>query len=204
MANRNYLYLISITLIVLMTGCAKKPHPEQEPSPMTEAFLMKHTTIKYDEAKNIVTFRQYRLRQQSQYTEHNATVNTFLIANIPATLPKHDDVWDGEQFLIFFSVKDTKWGGFNAATDTVNGRRAVYPFTSNIRDGAYYENDYIYVNRSWLEQASKKMTTILLLGSDSDISINIPPVYPKALLHSLKAYREQTAKAAPKPEKTLP
>lgn len=204
MANRNSIFFITLAFMVLIAGCAKKPGPEKEPVPMTEAFLMKHTTIRHDEAKGIVTFRQHRLQQQSHYTEHSATVSTFLIANIPATLPKDDDVWDGEQFLIFFSVKDTKWGGFNAASDTVTGRRAVYPFTSNIRNGVYYENDYMYVSRSWLEQASKKETTILLLGSDSDISINLPPVYPRALLHSLKAYREKTAKPAPTPEKGKP
>ena len=95
-----------------------------------------------------------------------------------------------ERFLLYVSTKADKWGGFTSAADTFGKHYDVHPYTSYIRHGVYYENVYLYLDRAWLEKASRDDAMLLLLSYRSEMSITLPPVYPKALLHAIRRYRE--------------
>jgi len=172
-----------------MAGCAKKPVPEPVPVPMTEAFLLKHTKIVPQKDGSAITFTQYRLRQHPRFNEQNATVNTFFIAHAAPGDQNTTFNVVTDRFLLYFSMKADRWGGFTSAQDTLGEYHTVHPYTSYIRKGVYYENLYINLDRRWLEAASHQQTTLLFLGRDTELTISIPPVYPTALLHSLEIYR---------------
>lgn len=186
--RRLSLSLFSILLLALLAGCAKKPVPETPPSPMTETWLMAHTKISPTGAEGGATITQPRLAQQVRFGEGNATVYTTLAVET-ATKKKSDN------YLLFFSMRADRWGNFTSAIDTLGLRYTVVPYTSYIRQGVYYENVFITLSGSWFESAGREAGTFLLLGPDSEISIEIPAVYPKALLHSLRRYREGNASA---------
>jgi hypothetical protein len=179
----------SAVLLAILAGCAKKPVPEVPPSPMTEAWLLAHTKTTPNVEGPGVTIIQPALLQHSYFAEGNATVSTTLA--VETAIKERHRPADGstDRYLLIFSMRADRWGNFKTAVDTEGVYHAVTPYTSNIRRGVYYENVFIRLSKGWLETASREKSTLLLLGTDSEISISLPPVYPKALLHSLRIYR---------------
>lgn len=183
--------LFSVLLLALLAGCAKKPAPEAPPSPMTETWLMAHTKISADATGERVTIIQPALMQQVRYGDQNATVYTTLTVETAAGDHNGSEQTATERYALVFSMRTGRWGDFTSALDTFGSRHAVTPYTSYIREGVYYENVYVDLSEAWCASASRETSTLLLLGPDSEISIGVPAVYPKALLHSLRRYREQ-------------
>jgi len=188
----------SAVFLALLAGCAKKPVPEIPPSPMTEAWLLAHTKIAEDATGRGVTITQPALMQHARFGEGNATVYTTLAVETSVGNPDSPEPAEKDRYLLFFSMHGDRWGNFTSAVDTLGHRHPVTPYTSYIRGGVYFENVFIRLSRSWFESASRESSTLLLLGPDSEISIGLPPVYSKALLHSLRIYRESNA-SAPSP-----
>ena len=182
---RSFFLLFPLLLVALMTGCAKKPVPEAVPVPMTEEYLLRHTDITLNDAGSAVTITQHSLQQQVRFGEGNATVKTTLIAVADLA-----DENTSDRYILFVSMRADRWGEFTSAIDTFGLRHSVTPYTSYIRKGFYYENAFIDLSAGWFEEASREPTTLLLLGPQNEISFPLPPVYPKALLHSLRRYRE--------------
>ena len=189
MTHINWL-ILPLVFLAMLAGCAKKPVPELPPSPMTEAWLLAHTKISANAAGNTVTITQPALVQQTPYGEGNATVHTTLAVETSAETGNDLERENSDSYLLLFSMRADRWGNFTSAVDTLGQRHSVTPYTSYIRQGLYYENAFIALSKTWLESASGENSTLLLLGPDSEVSIILPPVYPRALLHSLRRYHD--------------
>jgi hypothetical protein len=186
--KRAYLSLLPIIIIALVTGCAKKPVPsEPVPDPMTEAYLLKHMRVTFKEDNLAVSIVPPSLLSQPRFLDGNATLSTTFDAKI--LLDSHREISQIKppKYLLLFSMRAGAWGGFASAIDTAGKRHDVVPYTSYIRNGVYYENFYITLSRPWLERAKNTETELLFLGSKSEMSVTIPAVYPRALLHYIDA-----------------
>jgi hypothetical protein len=179
--QRTIIWLLPLLIIMLGTGCAKKPLPETVPDPMTEAYLLEHIEVSYPEENLVSIVLPSRISSPRYLGERAGLSTTF---NAQLTLDDRDEITDiiPPRYLLLFSLKATEWGGFNTAVDTAGKQHDVFAYTSYIRDGVYYDNYYISVPRSWLETAAQKETTLLFLGPKGELTVTIPPVYPRTLL----------------------
>lgn len=173
----------SLILFVLFTGCAKKPAPEPVPAQMTEAYLLKHMRTDYHAANATVDISTLGIDSTPLFMKKPAKIRTTLSAQITLGDAKEVSTFKPPKYLLLFSMRAAAWGGFTQAIDTLGKHHAVMPYTSYIRKGAFYDNFYIEVSRSWMETASTDDTELLILGPKGEVSVTIPAVYPRALLH---------------------
>ncbi|WP_345973059.1 hypothetical protein [Sulfurimonas diazotrophicus] len=194
--QRTLIRLLPLLIILLVTGCVKKPVPESVPDPMTEAYLLEHMQVSYPESNLVSIVPPSRLSSPRFLGERAAISTTF---TVQLTLDDAGEVTDiiPTRYLLLFSLRATAWGGFKKAIDTAGKQHDVFPYTSQIRDGLYYDNFYISVPREWLEAAAQTEMTLLFLGPKGELTVSIPPVYPKALLHYIDSGAFHTAAAAP-------
>ena len=185
--KRTILFLLPILLIVLVTGCAKKPAPEPVPYPMTEDYLLEHMQVTFKEDKQAVTVVPPSLLSHPRFLDGNATLSTTFDAEITLDSDQEISRIIPPKYLLLFSMRAGAWGGFTSAIDTAGEHHDVTPYTSYIRKGIYYDNFYIVLSRPWLEKAENTETELLILGSKGEISVTIPTVYPRALLHYIDA-----------------
>jgi hypothetical protein len=186
--KRLFLLLLPIMITVWITGCAKKPAPsEPVPVPMTEAYLLKHMQVTFEDDNLSLSIVPRTIHSQPRFMDGNATLSTTFDAEI--TLDGHGEISQIKppKYLLLFSMRADAWGGFTSAIDTAGKHHVVVPYTSYIRKGVYYDNFYITLSRPWLETAKNAETELLFLGSKSEMSVTIPAVYPRALLNYIDA-----------------
>ncbi|MHC3993797.1 hypothetical protein ACXWTF_03155 [Thiomicrolovo sp. ZZH C-3] len=166
---------------------------------MTEAYLLEHMEVSYPESNLVSIVPPSRLSSPRFLGEVAAISTTF---TVQLTLDDAGEVTDiiPARYLLLFSLRAKAWGGFKSAVDTAGQQHNVFPYTSHIRNGLYYDNFYISVPRSWLESAAQTETALLFLGPKGELTVSIPPVYPKALLHYIDSGAFRTAVTAPDSE----
>ena len=198
--TRKFWLFFSTVILIIMSGCAKKPVPETPPSPMTESWLMQHTKIVPNTAGNSMTITQPSFIQETRFGEGNATVHLTLAVDTHRKDDNRTDKRQEDSYLLLFSMRADRWGNFTSAIDTFGRRHSVKPYTSYIRQGLYYENLFIAIDRAWMESAASEKSTFLLLGPDSEITVVLPPVYPSALMHSFRDYQDGNTTVSPAPK----
>ena len=185
--TRPALLFFPLVIMLLFAGCAKKPAPEPVPFPMTEAYLLQHMRVKHDPERAAVSVTPPGILSPSRLADRNATLMSTFSATIVLDDRRQASRVVAPEYLLLFSVRAAAWGGFTSALDTLGERHNVVPYTSYIRNGIFYDNFYITLTRSWLETAAGTETGLLILGPKDEISVTIPPVYPRALLHYIDA-----------------
>lgn len=181
--SRLLLLFYPVMLFVLFTGCAEKPAPEPVPKPMTEDYLLAHMHTGYDAANAVVTLSTPSIDSTPLFLKKSAEMRTTLSTKITLNDSEKVSTFKPPKYLLLFSMRANAWGGFTRAIDTFGEHHTVTPYTSYIRKGAFYDNFYIEVSRSWIEAASTDDAELLMLGSKGEVSVTIPAVYPRALLH---------------------
>ncbi len=173
--------------LIWMSGCTKKPQPEPLPDPMTEAYLLAHTQRSVSKDGSVVNISLPGLVTQPRFGEMPALLKTTFDTELTLENTQEVSTLKAPKYLLLLSLQADAWGGFRTAVDTVGKRHDVLPYTSYIRSGVYYDNFYLYLTREWLEHAVLSETSLLFLGAKGELSVTIPAVYPRAMLHAVDA-----------------
>ncbi len=190
------MYRLSIVLFSLMlwllTGCGKKPVPEPVPSPMTEAYLLKHMRVAPEPKLHRTSIAVLDLARPLTFHDANATLYATLLAQVPAAGTKHDCT--RTTYMLLFSFHAGAWGEFTEAIDLFGRRYIVHPYTSYIRQGKFIDNFYLEMPADALRRTAASDTDFLIMNRSDGIDFSLPRVYPAALLHYLESFcRENNA-----------
>lgn len=172
-------------LAFFIAGCGKKAVPEPVPDPMTEAYLLKHMRVHYDAQQRHIEIAPPALTRHAPFEEGNMTVQATLSAKVPLSDTNRTRT-DQCRYLLIFSTKAPRWLEYRRTIDTYGNRYALTPFTSQIRQGEYYENVYMELSAEWIEHAARKTSELLLLGQSHETTFKLPIVYPAALRRYLR------------------
>lgn len=177
-----------VFLLLLVGGCAKKPAPPPPPSPMTVDYLLAHMQVKDHPAFSQTTIEPLPLVQHLRFHDANATLTAALIAQIDTASRNGSHPCTPVNYLLLFTLKATAWGAFDTAIDTLGNRLRITPYSSNIRQGIFYDNFYLTLSRDWLEKAAKENVEILLVNKKHELGFTLPTVYPEALKRYIDLY----------------
>lgn len=180
-------FFVSLYLFLLLTGCSKQPVVPKVPNPMTEQYLLDHMNITYDASRLLRTIFPLPIQSTGSVCKEVIHTRLILSAQQDLTAQKSTHAMKNTDFLLLFSIESGKWNAFSYAIDSDGHHHPLTPYTSYIRDGKYTENFYLQSDKVWVENIAKHNETLLLIGQDCEILIDIDHVYAAALLDFLES-----------------
>ncbi len=185
--KRKYFPALALLIVFFISGCTKQPAITAVPNPMTMEYLLKHMKTTYDSSQTVRTVFPPPIYASSKLCGNNAKSSLIVSAQQGLSADNEGNVTKNTEFLLLFTIESHQWNNFEYAIDSDGDHHRLFPYTSYIRQGNYFENYYLQADRAWIERCTREDTSLLLIGKTCEILIDIDHLYPAALLHYLNS-----------------